>query len=157
MRRVFATIAIFVIVVLSQPANAEDYTLGVEYTGAIAPPHHEPVVGARVARYRYTLAPYASTKWAEARLTLTGWGLQKWRPSSVVGHGIDAYRNSDYSIERLRHSVRLDVSIYPTADKKFGLYSEFYKPLDRHSWPGHGHLTAYYWLVGFKGNFECDF
>ena len=83
----------------------------------------------------------------EASVNLTAWGVQGW--NRYVGNGTDAWGDSDWGVEEWRHTVTTKVTYW--LDPMFGLYSEYYTPVDRHNWNGHGQESNYYWLVGFRG------
>jgi hypothetical protein len=142
--------AIVLLLALSLAASAfaapvlDDFYLTAEF----APPHNEPVVGDRVARYRseaHLVMRWGNLEWHPK---LTAWGVQKWRPSDIVGHGEDAWRNSDFSVETVRWShtqtlkYRMSESLAAT--------TEYYMPLYRDTWGGHGLERHYYWLIGLE-------
>lgn len=122
----------------------EDFVVSAQF----APPHNEPVVGDRVARYRSEAT--AVLRWGklEWQPKLTAWGVQKWQPTDIVGHGNDAWRNSDFGIETIRWSHTQTVKYHMT--DSFALSSEYYMPLYRDTWGGHGLERHYYWLAGFE-------
>ena len=121
-------------------------TAHLNYSAAFVPPHHEPIVNG-VARYKVTAEPVIVVDKLRVGAEFTGWGSQTWQNSNTVGHGFDAWGNSDWSVEEWTKSVtyKVDYAITP----KFGLYSEYYVPLGE--WRGHGLGTDYWWLVGIKG------
>lgn len=114
----------------------------------MAPPHNEPVVGDMVARYRGQLS--ADIRWGRVQWEpkLTAWGVNQWQSTAVIGNGSDAWGNSDYTIDEYRISHTQNLSIWITDHA--ALTTEYYMPLDRKSWGGHGLERHYYWLVGFK-------
>jgi len=132
----------------SSPVKAVEYHL--EWSAGFFQPHGEAVVGAYVARYQGKIKP--SIEFDNFRLSseLTAWGLQTWQPSSVVGHGLDAWGNSDWTVEEWRYSALSRLEVGP--DKIF-VFIENYMPFDRHDWKGHGHLDNYYWLGGVGGRY----
>ena len=140
--------SLLLLLVLVAPALAapkiEDFYLTAEF----APPHNEPVVGDRVARYRSEAV--LEVQWGRFtwRPTLTAWGVQKWQPTDIVGHGRDAWRNSDFEIETVRwsHTQNLDFRLTDSVS----ITTEYYMPLYRDTWGGHGLERHYYWLIGAK-------
>lgn len=120
-------------------------------TATFAPPHNEPVAGDRVARYRAELEPALHLKWLDVEGKLSAWGVQKWRPSSVVGNGFpEAWRGSDWDVEawRFSYTARATAWVWP---QRLGLFAEHYKPINRHSWGGRGMERHYYLLTGVRG------
>jgi hypothetical protein len=114
----------------------------------LQPPHHEPIVGNRVARYRVEAEPVVEWGKLETSLKLTSWGAQRWNRD--IGHGTDAWEESDWSVEEWRQAFTHTATVWIMP--KLGVYSEYYQPIDRHEkWPGKGQETNYYWLVGIKG------
>lgn len=114
-----------------------------------APPHNEPVVGDRVARYRLYLDPEWRGEYVRFATPITIWGVNTWQPSKVVGHGSEAWSNSDWSVEKVRVAItpRLEIG-----SQRLHFYTEYYMPLNRKSWGGHGLERHYYWLTGFGGS-----
>jgi len=125
----------------------------VNWNFTFAPPHHEPVVGNRVARYRLYVEPEIHTKYADFSLISQTWFRQKWQPSVLVGHGIEAWKNSDWGFDDTKTSVTFRTIMSPFEDKRVGLFVEYYMPLSRTTWGGHGMETNYYLLVGVGGKF----
>jgi len=119
-----------------------------ELSATMAPPHNEPVVGDRVARYRAELTTDVRWGCLQWEPKLTAWGVNQWRSTADIGNGSDAWENSDYSIEKWRVSHTQNLSLWLT--DYAALTTEYYMPLDRKSWGGHGLERHYYWLVGFK-------
>ncbi len=114
----------------------------------LSPPHNEPVIGDRVARYRVQAG--ADVRWGRVQWepTLNAWGVNRWRTSEVVGHFPDSWGNSDWSIERWRVSMTHNLSLHLT--DHVALTTEYYMPFDRKSWGGHGLERHYYWLIGMR-------
>lgn len=126
--KILVLIALFLVFV--GPAQAQQGPLSLYVTATFAPPHNEPVAGDRVARYRAELEPALHLGWLDVEGKLSAWGVQKWRPSSVVGNGFP------------------EAWVWP---QRLGLFAEHYKPINRHSWGGHGMERHYYLLTGVRG------
>ncbi|MEZ4599175.1 MAG: hypothetical protein R2940_05245 [Syntrophotaleaceae bacterium] len=126
-----------------------DHT-NLEYNITFAPPHNEPVVGDRVARYRVQLRPSVEFKYFRYNLKIDAWACNTWQSNDVIGNGGDAWDNSDYSIEKWRIGFTHRAEAGP---KIIHLFTEYYVPYDNDSWGGHGMERHYYWLVGFGGKF----
>jgi hypothetical protein len=122
-----------------------------EWNATFVPPHHEPVVGDKVARYRLQVIPGYEMEYFRISLQLDAWGVQTWQPSSVVGHNWQAYENSDWSVEEWRLGTTTRAEAGPD---KLHFYTEYYMPIDRKTWGGHGMERHYYWLVGFGGRYQ---
>lgn len=132
---------------LTLPAGAADYSL--RWNATFAPPHNEPVVGDRVARYRLHIEPGIEFKFLRYRLAINAWGVNHWRTSDTVGHGFpEAWEGSDWSVEEWRTSTTHRLELGPGW---LHFFTEYYLPLDRKSWGGHGMETNYYWLTGVGG------
>lgn len=150
MKRLFSTILMLMCLFSTiqahalEPPHLEQLTVET----AMAPPHNEPVVGNRVARYRAELK--GDVRWGRLQWEpkITAWGVNAWRSTDAIGHGWDAWRNSDYSIEKIRVSHTQNLSLW--LSDHVALTTEYYMPLNRKSWGGHGLERHYYWLVGFR-------
>lgn len=145
----FFITAIFSVVVAVQAFSFESPELeDLVIDVMMAPPHNEPVVGDKVARYRSEMK--ASVRWGRLQWEpkITAWGLNTWRATNRIGNGTNAWKNSDYSIEKVRVSHTQNLSLWLTDN--FAMTTEYYMPLDRKSWGGHGLERHYYWLVGFE-------
>jgi hypothetical protein len=140
-----------VIALLLAGCSVTPPTAHLNYSAMFVPPHHEPIVGNRVARYRVEVEPVMEWGKLETSLKLTSWGAQRWNRN--VGNGIpDAWQDSDWSIEEWRHALTHKATYW--IKPKFGIYSEYYKPLEHESWGGHGQEIHYYWLLGIRGRFN---
>ena len=157
MKRLISGMLLLGLLVCTAPAAAEPFTPAaaapkleqLEISATFAPPHNEPVVGDRVARYR--LQAELDLRWwrLQWQPKVTAWGVNRWRPTDVVGHGIpQAWENSDWSVEKWRISHTQSLSLWLT--DALALTTEYYMPVDRKSWGGHGLERHYYWLVGAK-------
>jgi len=133
----------------AEPAGpwAKEHT-SLEYNFAFVPPHNEPVVGDKVARYRAQISPSLTTKWFRYHLDINAWLVNTWQSRDVVGNDWEAWRKSDWGVEDVRLSLLHRFSVGP---EKVGLFVENYQPIDRHSWGGQGMERHYYWLVGVGG------
>ncbi len=122
---------------------------GVRYNLTLSPPHNEPVVGDKVARYRLQIKPSVQFKYLRNEVQIDLWGCQTWRTPSQVGHGIpDAWQNSDWDIETVRVGITERMEIGP---QRLHGFTEYYIPVDRRAWGGHGMERHYYWLIGIGG------
>ena len=133
---------------LFMSAYASDFYL--EWNAGVLLPHHEAVVGDSVARYRLQATPTYEFNYGKYSLQVDAWGVQKWQPSSVVGHFPESYENSDWSVEKVRVSTKHRLKL--GADK-LHLFVEYYMPLNRRQWGGHGMERHYYLLAGVGGTF----
>lgn len=135
---------------LAAPAAASESLRLEQFTfdATFAPPHNEPVVGDRVARYRVQLA--GDVRWWRFQWEpkLTAWGVNQWRSGATIGNGGDAWDNSDYSVDKWRVSHTQNLNVWVT--DHLALTTEYYMPIDRKDWGGHGLESNYYWLVGFR-------
>lgn len=120
-----------------------------EVSAAFTPPHNEPIVGNKVARYKVE-GDAGLRLW---RFTLDGnakvWFLQDWRTPEVVGHGIpDAWRGSDWGFD----AARLDYN----AKLGFDLVGGWQAFVEHNKWshlagiPPSVHANEYYWMTGFR-------
>lgn len=123
-----------------------------EVSAEFVPPHNEPVIGDRVARYRAELTSSISWGRIQWEPKITAWGVNKWRSTATIGNGADAWRNSDYSVETWRVSHTQNLSIWLTDN--VAVTTEYYMPLKRKEWGGHGLECHYYWMVGFKAKLK---
>jgi len=142
-----------VLLLTSNNALSFDYDLSMKYSLTFAPPHNEPVVGNRVARYRISATPKFDTKYLTTELQIDAWGVQRWRPTSVIGNGKEAWENSDWGVEEWRVGFTNRVWVWPFETRKIGIFTEHYFP-QRKNWGRHGMETNYYWLVGFGGELK---
>lgn len=126
-----------------------DFSLG--YNATFVPPHHEPVVGDRVARYRLQLVPMMESRWFDFTGNFNIWGVNEWQDSQTAG---DGWGDADWSIDKWRYSAMYQVTFYPFDTKTIGLFTEYYRPFHRHSWGGHGMERHYYWLIGLSGTIK---
>lgn len=137
----------FVLVSCPKSYGAELYRAEVSF--AFTPPHNEPIVGDKVARYKAE-GDAGLRLW---RFVLDGnvkvWFLQGWRPPEVVGHGIpDAWRGSDWGFD----SARLDYNLKLGFDL-FGGWQAF---VEHNKWnhlsgiPPSAHANEYYWMTGLR-------
>ena len=151
MTRKFISISTLLLLLFATPSLADnwftDHT-SLNYNLTFSPPHNEPVVGNQVARYRLQLNPEITFKYARYDLEFDVWGTNQWRNGSTVGNGSEAWDNSDWSIDKYRLSLTHKVHLGP---ETLHIFTEYYMPIDRKSWGGHGMETNYYWLVGFGG------
>lgn len=123
-----------------------------DWSLTFAPPHNEPVIGDKVARYRLQLHPEWSSKFVRFSPEINAWGVNTWQTSDVVGHGVpDAWENSDWSVETVRISMTTRVELGP---ESIHLYAEHYMPINRESWGGHGLEQNVYFLLGIGGRVE---
>lgn len=146
--------ALALIGTLASPVSAGSWIDGTStfvWNLTVAPPHNEPVIGDKVARYRLQLHPEYATTYFRVSPEINVWGVNTWQPSDVVGHGWEAWQNSDWSVEEFRTSVTTRAEIGP---KALHFYTEYYWPIDRKSWGGHGLERHYYWLVGVGGRIK---
>ena len=148
MRKLILTILTILIILL--PLSAQAYEVHLGWNAAMAPPHNEPVVGNKVARYRLQVKPSVEFKYFRYSLQVDAWGVNKWQPSSVVGHWPDSISGSDWSVEEWRVATTHRAEVGPY---KVHAYIEYYMPLDRHNWGGHGMERHYYTLIGIGGRF----
>jgi hypothetical protein len=144
--RLVVTFLLCFIVFSATPASAR--ALSLKWNATLSPPHNEPVVGNRVARYRLQVAPHLDTRWLRYKLQANAWGVNRWQLTDVVGSGLEAWSGSDWSVEEWRFSLLHRIEVGP---KYLGLFMEGYMPIDRFSWGGHGMERHYYWLIGFGG------
>lgn len=119
-----------------------------QWNATFAPPHNEPIIGNRVARYRLQVEPTVKFGWLRYRLMINAWGVNRWQQGCVVGDGMSAWENSDWSVERWRFSFLQRAEIGP---KLFHVFVEDYQPIHARSWGGHGMETDHYLLVGIGG------
>ena len=148
MKNFTAGILTVLIIMLSVSAPALAYEVGnadinLELAAQFAPPHNEPVIGDRVARYRIQIAPELDWGIVHYRFEANAWGVNLWQTPDTVGHGVpEAWENSDWSVEEWRFTgvgcLLVDIS-ESTSVFVESSYSEAFK--------GNG---SYYHLVGFK-------
>ena len=140
---------LIVILSFALPVQAADFSLG--WNATFAPPHNEPVIGDKVARFRLQATPSIEFKYFRYSLEVNAWGVQKWRPSSVVGNGFpDAWQRSDWSVDTWRFTTLHKAEV---GTEKLHVYVEQYMPIDRHSFGGHGMERHYFLLTGVGGRF----
>lgn len=123
----------------------------VGYNVSFAPPHNEPVIGNKVARYRVELAPTLTYKGFEYQVKGTAWGVNTWRRPADVGHFPDSWSHSDWTVDEWRYSVT-QTATYWMGD--VGLFAEHYQPFGESDWGGHGLEDNYYLLMGVKGTWR---
>ena len=135
----------------SLSAQALDYDLGLDYNLTFVPPHNEPIVGSKVARYRIQATPKLELgKYFRYEIDVTAWGVNDWRTSEVVGHGFpEAWEGSDWSVDEWRFSMTHKVEL---GTDKFHGYIEGYRPINGDEWGGVS-MRHYHLLVGFGGSF----
>jgi hypothetical protein len=121
-----------------------------QWNATFAPPHNDPVVGDRVARYRVQVEPNLEIGWLRYRLRFNAWGVNRWQSVDKVGGGLDSWSNSDWSVEKWRLSLLHQAEFGP---KSIHLFVEYYQPIDSNDWKGHGLETHYYMLTGIGGIF----
>jgi hypothetical protein len=139
------------IAALLLPAQGVAQPFSLHWNATTVPVNHEPVVGNLVARYRLQLEPRLDWGRLHYHLQANAWGGQKWRPRHTLGEGFfEKYRNSDWSVETWRFSLLHRVHFDLFGDR-LQLFSEYYKPIRRHEWGGHGMERHYYWLIGVGG------
>jgi len=120
-----------------------------DFAVAFAPPHNEPIVGDKVARYKLEgnggllIGPVTFDVNAEL------WGLNQWDSPNAVGHGFpDAWRNSRWGVETARLDWTMTLGYYLT--KKTQAYIEH----NRWDYVGgaipSSHISEYYWMVGLR-------
>lgn len=136
----------FLLVLLSSTAYALETHL--DWSATFAPPHNEPVVGSKVARYRVQVNPSVEHGWFKYSLNVDAWGRNTWQRSAIVGHGLEAWENSDWSVEDWRFTMKHIVTAGP---EKFHVFVEYYTPIDKEKFGGHGMEENYYLLTGFAG------
>ena len=108
-----------------------------------APPHNEPVIGDKVARYRMRTVTQAHWWRMSVLAEVNLWGCNKWRTPDKVGHGIpDAWEGSDWSIEEVRWDANYEAAL--ALSRHFDVFTE-YKWTQEYR----GH-DSYYWLTGFR-------
>jgi len=131
--------------IFSLPAFALETHL--DWNAAFAPPHNEPVVGNKVARYRLQLEPQVKL----SCLRLTGqvniWAVNTW--TSRDSHESKSWKHDDWSIEDLRYTFKVRGDIGP---EKLSLFTEYYQPINSADWgKGATSFGSYWWLVGVSG------
>ena len=110
MKNFTAGILTVLIILLSVSAPALAYEVGdadinLELSAQFAPPHNEPVIGNRVARYRIQITPTLDWGIVHYRIEANAWGVNIWQRPNVVGHGVpEAWENSDWSVEEWRYT-----------------------------------------------------
>jgi len=118
------------------------------FTTALVPPHGEPVIGDRVARYRLNSDYTLSFKYLQYEGKATLWLTQKWHLSSEVGHGIEAWKNSDWGFDKSRVSLN-HILYFGKETWSVRPFAENYQPINGSSWGGVGTFGNYY-LIGVK-------
>jgi len=145
---VVVRLLLFILLLLPMNVYAIDWSL--KYNLTTVPVNHEPVVGDKVARYRLQITPAVQIGRLSHEVQTNIWGVNTWRPRSMLGQGfVEKYENSDWTIENYRVSL-MHTTKFDLIDKRLQLFSEYYYPIDRHSWGGMS-LRHYYWLIGISG------
>lgn len=109
----------FLLILLSGVASAGPELGDGSIQATFAPPHNEPVVGDRVARYR--LRAEQAIDWGAFSLNgqYTAWGVQPWQRPHVVGHGLDAWENSHWGVEQWRSEWSYQIRYRPMTHFNF--------------------------------------
>jgi len=125
---------------------AQGMSLDLNYSAAFVPPHNEPVVGNKVARYRIEMAPEIRFQYLQVSPTLTLWGVNTWVPRDQQLS--NRWRDDDWSVEEVRPTFNLGIGLGP---ERLQLFSEYFAPLGNWSQRGAGSFSSYWWLVGVRG------
>lgn len=144
---VFATVAGWALVaVLLTPFHAKAAEFHLGYAAKINVPKHDAILGKYIERYNVSLTPKIDAKYFHYELEAAAHGGVRWI-ADVSGSPLQ-WDESDWSPNAWRYTLTHRAHVGP---KAFGLETEFYLPLDRHNWGGHGRETEYYWQVGVGG------
>lgn len=130
--------------ILCTPCYADVH---LDYSAAFVPPHNEPVVGNKVARYRLTLEPELTWGRLTVNPDLTAWGVNTWTPSD--SHASPSWIDDDWSVEEWRLSFKPQVSV--RIIDRLSIFTEFYTPVGDWTRKGAGSFESYWWVVGVKG------
>ena len=142
---------ILLLIILLLPLNTYALDWSLKYNLTTVPVNHEPIVGDKVARYRLQITPVMQIGRLSHEVQTNIWGVNKWRPRSMLGQGVvEKYSNSDWTIENYRVSL-MHTTKFDLVDKRIQLFSEYYYPIDRHSWGSNPSMRHYYWLIGISG------
>jgi len=138
-------IAVWVLLLCCVSARAVD--LDLTWSAGFVPPHNEPVVGNKVARYRTTIGAELTQGWFYLNPELTFWHVNTWTPANT--HVTSSWEHDDWSIEGTRPTLDLNLEIGPETMPH--LYSEYFAPLGNWSQRGAGSFSSYWWIIGIKG------
>lgn len=142
----WAILSVFVILFFAQCSHGFEFHLG--WNAAFVPPHNEPVVGNKVARYRFQFKPIIETKWLEYNGEFSAWGVNTW--TSPNSHISSSWSHDNWNIEEVRYTTKHIV--YLGQNKSLRVYSEFYQPINSADWgKGGSSMGDYWWLVGLSG------
>lgn len=126
---------------LAMPVYGADLTR-LDLSMAFVPPHNEPVIGSYVARYKAEgNIGVRFAKYFTFDGDVRAWGVNEWRTMDVVGHGVTAWGNSDWSVKKMSYdfTVKLGVDIY---DPLQAFIEHQSTPYDTQS--------RYYWMAGLR-------
>lgn len=142
---IVAVILALMLATLATPAYAID--LDLTYSAGFVPPHNEPVVGNKVARYRTQVGLDLEQGWLHLAPELTFWHVNTWVPPDQQLS--NRWRDDDWSIEETRPTMLLNIDIGPKDSPK--LFSEYFAPLGNWSHSGSRNFSSYWWIVGVRG------
>jgi hypothetical protein len=123
-------------------SNAFAISGNLKINTAFAPPHNEPVIGDMVARYRVQVSPSLDWGHVSYKLDINYWGVQRWQTPDVVGHGIEAWENSDWSVDEWRYTGVGRVNVDLGDNAAFFVESKYSEEFRGHD--------SYYHLIGVE-------
>lgn len=131
------------IVLSAAPCFAAPHLGQLSVDATFAPPHNEPVIGNKVARYRVRLLHNITWEKLEWEGQYFFWGVSTWRHPSTIDDGFPAaWEDSDWSVEEWRltqiHRVSYRTSTHVDLFVEHKREQEF---------PGN---RSYYYLVGIR-------
>lgn len=144
---IFATLVGWALVAVCLiPLSARAAEIHLDYRAAVAVPKHDPILGKYIERYNLSLTPSLESKYFRYSLELAAHGGVNWI-ADVSGDPLQ-WGDSDWSVDAWRYTLTHKAHIGP---EYLGVETEFYMPVDRGNWGGHGRETEYYWLLGVGG------
>jgi hypothetical protein len=135
-------LAFCILLIFLSVSKVSAIDINLEFNTTFAPPHNEPVIGDKVARYRIQVTPSLQWGIVEFRLKSNWWGVNTWQHPSIVGHGYEAWENSDWSVEEWRWTGVSELSFNTSKRTAVYIESEYTEGFEGHQ--------SYYHLVGFR-------
>ena len=142
----FVSLLVLMLAAVMLPSSCSALNLDLTYSAAFVPPHNEPVIGNKVARYRATVGADLHNDRLRVQPELLVWGVNTWQ--SGGSQKSSSWFDDDWSIEDVRPAFNLELDFGP---ENLHLYSEYYTPIGDWSRKGAGSFESYWWLVGVRG------
>jgi len=144
----FLLTVLILFTVLVTPVHAAPFLehTHLDWNLTAVPPHNEPVVGNKVARYRLQLEPQIEYKFFRAEAQLNAWAVNTWKPKHMQAS--TAWKDDDWTVEEIRYTTKFRVEVGP---KPLALFMEYYQPINDGWGKGASSFGSYWWLVGISG------